>query len=156
MIRITKKDRELIKRVNANVRAKKNRLKNDYKIESDFYVKPISKFQSRSELNKYLEDARKFTRGYGNRYRKNKYGFVARVVDIHKAEFATERANQERKRQLMKLKDIERFSPCFCLFGYRLLINRPCCPPYSVDGYSQAHHPGHEPEPHKQSYYIGK
>ena len=107
MIRITKKDRELIKRVNANVRAKKNRLKNDYKIESDFYVKPISKFQSRSELNKYLEDARKFTRGYGNRYRKNKYGFVARVVDIHKAQFEVERANQERKRQLMKLKNIE-------------------------------------------------
>ena len=106
-IRITKKDKDLIRRINNSVRAKEKRLKNEYGITSDFNVKTITKFNTRAELNNYVREARGFTRGYGNRYRKNKYGFVARVVDIHKAQYETERANKERKRQLDRLKLLE-------------------------------------------------
>lgn len=106
-IRITKKDKDLIRRINQNVRAKERRLRNEYGITSDFNVKNVNKFKTRAELNNYVSEARGFTRGYANRYRKNKYGFVARVVDIHKAQYETERANKERKRQLDRLKLLE-------------------------------------------------
>ena len=107
-IRITKKDKDLIRRINQNVRAKERRLRNEYGITSDFNVKNVNKFKTRAELNNYISEARGFTRGYANRYRKNKYGFVARVVDIHKAQYETERANKERKRRRLGDGDFRR------------------------------------------------
>ena len=106
-IRITKKDKDLIRRINQNVRAKEKRLKNEYGITSDFNTKSVTKFNTRAELNNYVSEAKRFTRGYANKYRKNKYGFVARMVDIHKAQYETRRANRERKKQLNRLRELD-------------------------------------------------
>lgn len=103
-IRITRKDRDMIRKINNNVRAKERRLKNNYGITSDFKTKNVTSFKSRSELKEYVRNANSFTRGYGNKYRKNKYGFVASLYDIAQARHATARANKERKRQLDKFK----------------------------------------------------
>lgn len=106
-LRLTKQDKEKLQKINNSVRAKKNRLKNNYNVDSTIEPLKISNVTSRTQLNNYYEEAREFIRGYGNKYRKNKYGFVARQVDINKAKYQVERANKERARRLQALKDEE-------------------------------------------------
>ena len=106
-LRLTKRDKEKLQKINNSVRAKKNRLKNNYNIDSTIKPLKISDVTSRTQLNNYYEEAREFVRGYGNKYRKNKYGFVARRVDINRAKYQVERANKERARRLQALKDEE-------------------------------------------------
>ena len=69
-LRITKKDRQKINQVNTSIR---NKMKKYRGYIPEFMTKRANEFTTREELNNYLHDAKVYTRGYANQYRKNKY-----------------------------------------------------------------------------------
>lgn len=99
-LRITKKDRQKINQANASIR---NKMKRYRGYIPEFSTKRASDFTTREELNNYLKDAKVYTRGYAYSYRKNKYGFVKRNVEIARANRLVEQANRIRKKKQEEL-----------------------------------------------------
>lgn len=101
-LRLTKKDRDKINRINQSIR-RKNKQMDNYGI--DIY-KPIikaSEFKSRKQLNDYLSEARTYTRGYAFKYRQNKYGTVASNIEIARAKRLAEAVTRDRRRRFMQV-----------------------------------------------------
>lgn len=99
-LRITKKDRQKINQVNTSIR---NKMKKYRGYIPEFMTKRANEFTTREELNNYLHDAKVYTRGYANQYRKNKYGFVKRNIEIARAKRLVDEANRIRKKKREEL-----------------------------------------------------
>ena len=107
-LRLTVNDKKKLQRINANVRAKNNRLKNKYNVDYSLPVLNIKNVKNRKQLNDYYDQARRYLRGYGNKFRKNMFGVVASNYEIQKARRTAERVSQERERRFRKI-DTEMF-----------------------------------------------
>ena len=83
-VRLTNKDKEKLRRINNNVRRKNKQMEN-YGIDIYVSTLPQSKITSRKQLNDYYDRARKYTRGYAYKYKKNTYNVVASNIEIAQA-----------------------------------------------------------------------
>ena len=101
-VRLTNKDKEKLRKINNSVR-RKNKQMDNYNL--DFYLPtlPISKVKSRKQLNNYYDTARRYTRGYGFKYKKNIYGVVASNREIAQAKRLASEVTKERQKRLMKI-----------------------------------------------------
>lgn len=101
-LRLTRKDKEKIKRVNNNIR-RKNKQMDNYDIDIYMPVISATKFTSRKQLNEYLDNARKYTRGYVYKYRKNIYGTVASNIEIARARRLAQDVSRERAKRFKQI-----------------------------------------------------
>lgn len=101
-VRLTKKDKERLNKVNASVRRKNKQLEN-YNVDIYVPTLPISKVTSRKQLNDYYERARIYTRSYAYKYRKNQYDVVASNIEIAKAKRLAEAVSKDRAKRFMKV-----------------------------------------------------
>ena len=101
-VRLTNKDKEKLRKINNSVRRKNKQMDN---YDLDFYLPtlPISKVTSRKQLNEYYDTARRYTRGYGFKFKKNNYGVVASNREIAKAKRLANEVTKERQKRLMKI-----------------------------------------------------
>ena len=97
-VRLTKKDKERLKRVNASVN-RKNKQMDNYNVDIYMSTLPIEKVTSRKQLNDYLDRARVYTRSYAYKYRKNKYDVVASNIEIARAKRLAEEVSKERAKR---------------------------------------------------------
>lgn len=102
-LRLTEKDKKNLQRVNANVRRKNNRLR-DYGVKETLPVLRLNNVKSRKQLNEYYDSARRYLRGYGNRYVKveprasdNKYALP--LSDVTSARRLARQVSKERERR---------------------------------------------------------
>ena len=101
-LRLTKKDKENLARVNNNVRRKNKQMDN---FGIDIY-KPILKIKdvkSRKQLNEYLDEARRYTRGYAFKYKQNTYGTVVSNIELARAKRLAEAVSRERLKRFMEI-----------------------------------------------------
>ena len=101
-LRLTNKDKEKIKRINNNVR-RKNKQMDNYDIDIYMPVISATKFTSRKQLNEYLDQARRYTRGYAYKYKKNIYGTVASNIEIARAKRLAEAVSRERAKRFKEI-----------------------------------------------------
>lgn len=101
-VRLTKKDKERLKRVNASV-SRKNKQMDNYNVDIYMSTLPIDKVTSRKQLNDYFDRARTYTRGYAFKYRKNKYDVVASNIEIARAKRLAEEVSKERAKRFKKI-----------------------------------------------------
>lgn len=101
-VRLTNKDKEKLRKINNSVRRKNKQMDN---YDLDFYLPtlPISKVTSRKQLNEYYDTARRYTRGYGFKFKKNNYGVVASYREIAQAKRLANEVTKERQKRLMKI-----------------------------------------------------
>lgn len=101
-VRLTNKDKEKLRKINNSVRRKNKQMDN---YDLDFYLPtlPISKVTSRKQLNEYYDTARRYTRGYGFKFKKNNYGVVASNREIAQAKRLANEVTKERQKRLMKI-----------------------------------------------------
>lgn len=109
-LRLTQKDKDKLKRINSNVRAKNNRLRN-YGVNDILPTLNIKDVKSRKQLNNYYDLARQYTRGYGNRYikvdsYKNDNPYALRLSDVTQARRLAREISKERARRFDKYKDL--------------------------------------------------
>lgn len=101
-VRLTKKDRDKLNRINQSVRRKNKQMEN-YGIDLYMPVLTSNKVTSRKQLNDYLEGARTYTRGYGFKYRQNKYGVVASLSEIAEAKRIAQAVTRERAKRFKEI-----------------------------------------------------
>lgn len=101
-VRLTKKDKEKLNKINASVR-RKNKQMDNYDIDIYMPVLTASKVTSRKQLNDYYDRARTYTRSYGYKYRKNKYDVVASNIEIARAKRLAEEVSKERAKRFKKI-----------------------------------------------------
>lgn len=105
-IRISNKDKELLKRTNTNI-ARKNKVLKNYKVDKSMNLKSIEEFETRKEFNNYIKNANEFTRGSANRYRKNKYGVVTNQAMLNEIKNELQKVNKQRKEKWNDIKNLE-------------------------------------------------
>lgn len=101
-LRLTKNDKEKIKRVNNSVR-RKNKQMDNYNIDIYMPVISATKFTSRKQLNEYLDQARKYTRGYAYKYKKNQYGTVVSNIELARAKRLAQDVTRERAKRFKEI-----------------------------------------------------
>lgn len=101
-LRLTKKDKEKIKRVNNNVR-RKNKQMDNYNIDIYMPVISATKFTTRKQLNEYLDQARRYTRGYAYKYKKNQYGTVVSNIELARAKRLAQDVTRERAKRFKQI-----------------------------------------------------
>lgn len=101
-VRLTQKDKERLRKVNASVN-RKNRQMDNYNVDLYMPTLPISKVTSRKQLNDYFDRARTYTRSYAYKYRKNQYDVVASNIEIARAKRLAEAVSKERAKRFMKV-----------------------------------------------------
>lgn len=101
-IRISKKDRDKINRINQSIR-RKNKQMDNFGIGIYKPVIRANEFKTRKQLNEYLSEARTYLRGYGFKYKKNDYGVVATWGEIAKAKRLAKDVSKSRNKRLMKV-----------------------------------------------------
>ena len=101
-LRLTKNDKEKIKRVNNSVR-RKNKQMDNYDIDIYMPVISATKFTSRKQLNEYLDQARKYTRGYAYKYKKNQYGTVVSNIELARAKRLAQDVTRERAKRFKEI-----------------------------------------------------
>lgn len=101
-LRLTKNDKEKIKRVNNSVR-RKNKQMDNYDIDIYMPVISATKFTSRKQLNEYLDQARKYTRGYAYKYKKNQYGTVVSNIELARAKRLAQAVTRERAKRFKEI-----------------------------------------------------
>lgn len=100
--RLTKNDKEKIARINRNIR-RKNKQMDNYDIDIYMPVISATKFTSRKQLNEYLDQARRYTRGYAYKYKQNIYGTVASNIEIAQAKRIAEDVSRERAKRFRQI-----------------------------------------------------
>lgn len=101
-VRLTQKDKERLRKVNASVN-RKNKQMDNYNIDLYLSTLPISKVTSRKQLNDYFDRARTYTRGYAYKYRKNDNNVVASNIEIARAKRLAEEVSKNRQKRFMKV-----------------------------------------------------
>lgn len=101
-VRLTQKDKERLRKVNASV-SRKNKQMDNYGVDIYVSTLPISKVTSRKQLNDYYDRARVYTRSYAYKYRKNKYDVVASNIEVARAKRLAEAVSRERAKRFMKV-----------------------------------------------------
>ena len=101
-VRLTKKDKENLNRINQSVR-RKNKQMDNYDLPVYMPVLTASKVTSRKQLNDYLQEARTYTRGYGFKYKQNKYGVVASLSEIAEAKRLAQKVTRERAKRFKEI-----------------------------------------------------
>lgn len=101
-LRLTKNDKEKIKRVNNSVR-RKNKQMDNYDIDIYMPIISATKFTSRKQLNEYLDQARKYTRGYAYKYKKNQYGTVVSNIELARAKRLAQDVTRERAKRFKEI-----------------------------------------------------
>lgn len=101
-LRLSKKDKEKIKRVNNSIR-RKNKQMDSYGIDIYMPVIPATKFTSRKQLNDYLDTSRRYTRGYGFKYKKNTYNVVASNIEIAQAKRLAQAITRDRNKRFKEI-----------------------------------------------------
>ncbi len=103
-VRLTNKDKEKLRRINNSVR-RKNKQMDNLGIGDIYHVEtlPISQVTSRKQLNNYYDNARRYTRGYGFKFKKNVYGVVASNREIAQAKRLAQEVTRQRQKRLMKI-----------------------------------------------------
>lgn len=101
-VRLTKKDKEKLNRINQSVR-RKNKQMDAYNLPLYMPVLTSSKVTSRKQLNDYLQQARSYTRGYGFKYRKNQYDVVASLSEIAEAKRLAQKVTRERAKRFKEI-----------------------------------------------------
>lgn len=101
-VRLTQKDKERLRKVNASV-SRKNKQMDNYGVDIYVSTLPISKVTSRKQLNDYYDRARRYTRGYAYKYRKNQYDVVASNIEVARAKRLAEEVTKDRLKRFMKV-----------------------------------------------------
>lgn len=101
-VRLTNKDKERLKRVNASVR-RKNKQMDNYGIDIYKPILNIKDVKSRKQLNDYLDEARVYTRGYAYKYKQNTYGTVVSNIELARAKRLAEQVSRERAKRFMEI-----------------------------------------------------
>ena len=101
-VRLTKRDKEKLNRINQSVR-RKNKQMDAYDLPLYMPVLTASKVTSRKQLNDYLQEARTYTRSYGYKYKKNKYDVVASLSEIAEAKRLAQAVTRERAKRFKKI-----------------------------------------------------
>lgn len=101
-VRLTNKDKEKLRRINNNVRRKNKQMEN-YGIDIYVSTLPQSKITSRKQLNDYYDRARKYTRGYAYKYKKNTYNVVASNIEIAQAKRLAQDITRARNKRFKEI-----------------------------------------------------
>ena len=101
-VRLTNKDKEKLRRINNNVRRKNKQMEN-YGIDIYVSTLPQSKITSRKQLNDYYDRARKYTRGYAYKYKKNTYNVVASNREIAQAKRLAQDITRARNKRFKEI-----------------------------------------------------
>lgn len=103
-IRLTKTDKERIKKTNQFIRNKKNRLLKNYGVNVAIQPIDLNKITTRDELNNFYDKARRFKNSNRYKYVKNKYGFVMDRYSVNMMKYQVSNINSMRKREWNKVK----------------------------------------------------
>lgn len=101
-VRLTKKDKDKLNRINQSVR-RKNKQMDNYNLPYYMPVLTASNVTTRKQLNNYLQEARTYTRSYGFKYRKNKYDVVASLSEIAEAKRIAQAVTRERAKRFKQI-----------------------------------------------------
>ena len=102
-LRLTKKDKDKINRINQSIRRKNKQMENFGLVDFNKPIIKASEFTSRKQLNEYLSEARTYTRGYGFKYRMNQYGTVAKLSEIGKGRRLAEAVSRDRAKRFKEI-----------------------------------------------------
>lgn len=101
-VRLTNKDKEKLRRINSSVRRKNKQMEN-YGIDIYVSTLPQSKITSRKQLNDYYDRARKYTRGYAYKYKKNTNNVVASNIEIAQAKRLAQAITRARNKRFKEI-----------------------------------------------------
>lgn len=102
-IRLTQKDKDKINRINRSITRKNKQMANYGLKNLNLPITKANEFKTRKELNNYLEKARSYTKGYGFKFRKNKYGVVASYSEIAKAGRIAQEVSKARAKRFKEI-----------------------------------------------------
>lgn len=102
-IRLTQKDKDKINRINRSIARKNKQMQNFGLKNLNLPITKANEFKTRKELNNYLEKARSYTKGYGFKFRKNKYGVVASYSEIAKAGRIAQEVSKARAKRFKEI-----------------------------------------------------
>ena len=101
-IRLTKSDKDKIRKVNQSIARKNKQMEN---FDIDIY-KPIIKasdFKTRKQLNNYLDEARRYTRGYAYKYKQNLYGTTVSNIELARAKRLAQEVSRDRAKRFKEI-----------------------------------------------------
>lgn len=101
-VRLTQKDKDKLRRINQSVR-RKNKQMDNYGIDIYKPVLTAKNVKSRKQLNEYFDEARRYTRGYAYKYKKNVYGTVVSNIELAQAKRLAEEVSRERQKRFKKI-----------------------------------------------------
>ena len=101
-VRLTKKDKEKLARINQSVRRKNKQMEN-YNIDIYKPILRIKDIKSRKQLNDYLAEARIYTKGYAFKYRQNTYGTVVSNIELARAKRLAQEVSRQRAKRFKEI-----------------------------------------------------
>lgn len=103
-VRLTNKDKEKLRRINNNVR-RKNKQMDNLGIGDIYHIEtlPISQVKSRKQLNDYYDNARRYTRGYGFKFKQNIYGVTVTRRELAQAKRLAQDITRERQKRFKEV-----------------------------------------------------
>lgn len=104
-MKVTQKDRELLKKTNNKIIRKNNRLQS-YNVNKSMNLKTIGDFKSRKEFNNYIDKAKTFTTSDANKYHRNKYGVVTNQATLNEIKKELQKVNNQRKEKWNEIKNL--------------------------------------------------
>lgn len=105
-IRIRRKDRELINRLNQRVRSKIYYLEKTYNVSVDVEIRNIQSFKTRAEFNRYVEQMERFTRRNANQFDViTSKGVRISGIEFNRARRLIQRVNIAKSKEFSKYKD---------------------------------------------------
>jgi hypothetical protein len=106
-IRVTSRDKELLRSINKRVSAKKSRIKKNYGMFTDIQTKSMKDFNTRAEFNAYKEQMQSFLNPHNQnyQYRKTKGGAVVTKKEYNETQRALKRINRIKDQETKKLRN---------------------------------------------------
>lgn len=106
-IRISSKDRQLIKQLNTSARRKKRRLNKLFGVDVPIEYAKIEDFATRKQFNQYVKSLKTFTDRSNFRYVKNDAGIVVSRETYNQAKKQQDIINKDNQKLLKKLETLE-------------------------------------------------
>ncbi|MCU7526204.1 MAG: hypothetical protein HF308_17145 [Ignavibacteria bacterium] len=106
-IRVTSRDKALLRNINKKVSAKKSRIKNKYGMFVDVQTKSIKDFKTRAEFNAYRDQMNSFLNPHNQsyQYHKTKGGAVVTKKEYNETQRALKRINRIKEQETKRLRN---------------------------------------------------
>lgn len=106
-IRISSKDRQLIKQLNTSARRKQRRLNKLFGVDVPIEYAKVEDFATRKQFNQYVKSLKTFTNRSNFRYVKNDAGLVISRETYNQAKKQQDIINKDNRKLLKKLETLE-------------------------------------------------